>query len=106
VIEGINPLNDIIILSGEKATVIGAYRGFKCFPGESEYSNWVRLTKDLDLVNFQEVTIIIGDLNIDPNRDNFMTSELINLCDSKVLSMIERKVTRMVLFNSHALTLY
>jgi len=87
-------LNDIIVVEMNGVMVCGAYRGFKCFEGESEIKNWERMVKDFEKLNYQKEVVIVGDLNIDPTKETYLCKELLNFCDSKGLSIVDRGITR------------
>jgi len=93
-VETTDELNDIITVEVDGIMVCGVYRGFKCHAGESEISNWERLLKDLEKLNFNKEVIIVGDLNIDPNKTTYLCKELLSFCDSKGLTVLDHGITR------------
>jgi len=87
-------LNDTLILDTEVGIIVGAYRGFKCFPGETEISNWNRLISEFNELDFNKKIMIVGDLNIDPTRPTYLKNELFSWCDGKGLVVSDLGVTR------------
>jgi len=95
VIEIENELDDIICLGSGDITVIGLYRGFKCFENETVGSNFARILKTLDRVDFKKRVYIIGDFNIDMMKLlSPLKDDLLEWCDSHDMKLSEIGVTR------------
>jgi len=59
--------NEIIVLKSKEKNflVVGCYRPFKLFPGETTISNFNRLMANFDLItNYSLSVVLMGDLNI------------------------------------------
>jgi len=92
---GFSEFNDLIAFTCKKINIVAAYRGFKNYDGENERSNWVRLFNDLSKINLKGDTFIIGDFNVDINRDDSrFRPELDFWIDSHGMSIIDPGITR------------
>lgn len=87
--------NDLIAIDCEGMNVVGYYRGFKCFDGETERSNLWRLLDAFSDLDFNKDTYIIGDMNVDlsETKSRFY-DELHEWCDMKSLTISSVGVTR------------
>jgi len=96
-----NELNELIFLSDGKRTIVGGYRPFKCYEGETAQSNFERMMGCLKSLNRKDHNIIIGDFNIDVSRlgSQFRTP-FVEWMDSKGLENIDIGVTRVRLVES------
>jgi len=87
--------DDVICLSYGGKTIVGLYRGFKCFDQETEKSNFDRLLATLSELNFNSETFIIGDFNIDVSKKSSrFLNELIEWNDSKGLNILDSGTSR------------
>jgi len=88
-------LNDLIALQKGDSKVIGIYRGFKCYPGETELTNYKRLLDSFDGLDLNKSVYILGDFNIDlNNHEAHLINELQEWCDSRGLLISSPGITR------------
>jgi len=67
--------NELMVFSANNQIIVGTYRPFKCFDGETISSNFNRLIDNLSHVvkqcsSHKSLVHIVGDLNIDMNNEN------------------------------------
>jgi len=87
-------LNDLIALQKGDSKVVGIYRGFKCYPGETELSNYKRLMDSFDGLDLNQSVYIVGDFNIDiSSHEARLYNELQEWCDSKGLIISSPGIT-------------
>ncbi len=87
-------LNEIIFLKKDKSIVCGLYRPFKCYGGETQFSNFERLINNLEVINdfgkrFSKV--VVGDFNIHLNRNNCRMSKALECWsdDSNLVQIVD-----------------
>jgi len=94
-IEMFDDKNEIIGLDYKGKQIIGLYRGFKTFENESESSNWERMLSDLAKLDFNREVSIVGDFNIDLNKDSSrFLNEFRDWSFSKGMSIQDAGITR------------
>jgi len=90
-----NSGNEIIFLKSKNCWVVGCYRPFKTFDNETISSNFNRMLESLKQIPPDSPIIVVGDLNIDPYRDETnLKQSLIEWSDRKGLELIELGITR------------
>jgi len=94
IVSGRDARNDLLVLEQKNSYFIGVYRGFKCFDGETERSNFVRILNDLDHLDYNKDITIVGDLNIDVESSSRFKNELLEWTDKHGLSIAETDYTR------------
>jgi len=63
--------NDILVFEYRKVIIVGLYRPFKCYEGESLNSNFKRLMHNIELIaKVAKDVVIIGDMNVNWNNLN------------------------------------
>lgn len=87
--------DEILAFNINDCNVVGIYRPFKCFSGETELTNFNRLTNSLDGLDFMKKTFIIGDYNIDPtNETSRFYNELQAWIGSRGLRLADAGISR------------
>jgi len=90
-----NLLDDMICIDSGGMLIVGLYRGFKCFPNETETSNFKRMLDTLGKLCFSKRVFLIGDFNIDLGKPQpRFLDELHEWCDSHRMVITDSGVTR------------
>jgi len=99
---GLNEFNDILVFNYKSYTIVGLYRGFKLFEGETELSNFLRLLLDMNKLNPEKEIVVVGDFNIDQQKnDTRLHKELNDWILEKGLSVMNTGITRARLVNGN-----
>jgi len=95
IVTGLNEFNDVLAFNYKSTTIVGLYRGFKLFDGETETSNFFRLLNDLNLLDPEREIVVVGDFNIDQQKnDTRLHRELNDWVLEKGLTVIKTGITR------------
>ncbi len=96
-------LNEIIVLKHRSTLICGAYRPFKCYDNESQYTNFVRLLDNFESVAEQGKRmskIFVGDYNIHVENVNCkMSRDLTDWADTHELCQLVTTPTRVRVVN-------
>jgi len=95
-----NDHNEIIVLGHENHIVVGVYRPFKLFSGETVNGNWERIKKGLDVLDYNKKVIIMGDLNIDIERKDPLSKDLTDFLIFQYPNVTRRRVVSGVMQES------
>jgi len=87
--------DELIAIKVGRVTIVGIYRAFKCFAGETENSNFDRLLNSLSKLNFKEQIEIIGDFNINlNNQTSKFNAELRDWVQEHGLQIVDAGISR------------
>jgi len=93
---------DIIVLESSKIRICGIYRAFKLHEGETNLSNFSKLLDTLENItatkNAKEL-IVIGDINVDWNKNTSQRDALIEWAETSDLHQICKEITRFRIAN-------